>query len=107
MPRHFGIKSIHSFDAQQARVLFMVLGQSYLARDQVTWPQVEAPDLRGGNVDIQRTRQESLSTQEAKPVRNGIQYTGPKESSLLIGNDLLRSRGPVLVFNGVSIGLCK
>ena len=79
--------TVHAFDLEQRKELFLFLGRTNLARHQVAGLQIEPANLRRRHVNVFGTRQvvETLRAQEAEAFRQDLQHALGKQHTRALG----------------------
>ena len=81
LPGYVGVFPIDGFDPEQAVELLVILRRPHLPADPVAGTQPEAANLRLGNVDVIRTGQKPLATQEAEAVLDDVEDAVTKDAA--------------------------
>jgi len=106
VPGLLGPLEVDRVDLQEGEVLLPFLGRPDLAGHGVARTQVEAADLRGGDIDVVGPRQVVVihGAQEAEPVGQGLQDTFSVDGPVFLGLGLQDSEDEVLAAHAACAG---
>jgi hypothetical protein len=87
VPGRLGLLEVDRLDLEEREVAFALLGRTDLSGDRVAGAEVEASDLRGGDVDVVRAREVVLvrCAQEPESVRERLEHALREDLPLLLG----------------------
>ena len=83
---------------EEGEILLPFLGGTDLAGNGVPRPQAEAPDLRGGDVDVVRTGEVVVihRAEESEAVRQDLENSGPGDHAVFLGLGLQDGKNQIL-----------